>query len=94
QRRQAAEEADYKLVRLNSKVWKSPPEWVILSDYETADARRLEKNRSSIASRDRQEVNRILGILSRVEAKYVVRNSFGGNPLGFMKGGLLPHDMR
>ncbi len=68
------------------------PQWVVLSDYETADAQRLREDRLLDASK-REQVDRILTDVGLVEKEYERRAGFGGR-LGAPGSSRLPHDMR
>ena len=77
----------------NSDWWsKNRPEWIIVSDEETIDARRLQH--ATGLSPDQQaivdRVNRDLGI---IRVHYVAHATFGEGT-GDMDMGMPPHDMR
>ena len=93
QRQQAARKAPYRLTVLGlHPAGAQAPAWIVVSDFETFDAQRLEHD-TSLAESDRAQVDRVLRVLALVRSAYPERAEFGG-PTAALYGPFLPHDMR
>lgn len=82
--------ADYK----NPGSWWSSdksPNWIIVSDFEIKDAKRLANN-NAISVEDKKQVDRILVDLSLINKHYVQRKEFTCSGISGLSGNL-PHDM-
>ncbi|MGQ9456292.1 MAG: ArnT family glycosyltransferase [Armatimonadota bacterium] len=94
QRKVAAKRCPYKLDVLLSggSAWHPLPRWVVVSDYEVADAQRLRRV-FVLSGEKRWMVNRIMWAMEVLDNRYTVRARFGRRS-ALINWYRLPHDMR
>lgn len=97
-RQNATEETPYQIVVFRSQpegtrsLGKLAPKWVIVSDYEVADAVWL-RSVTTLSAADRAEVKRILREFEWINRHYRHRATFS-RKVADLDSGSLPHDMR